>query len=255
MKEYLEITHDIDTTINIIKNIIATNTPFALSRYGDGEINLINKNSSIEHQIRKCKDWDYVYPDEVELMYTHANQILMNAIRYSDIISIMDKGNDIAKLINYKEHKWSIKTSVLEANQIDVSNLKITDHMLSRDIRFGKPENFKDILQGRSLNIISPNTEKLKTKNLGKLLDSDVTFTHHPYSVNFKNRNDFMKEFSRIKSDVVLVGTGNIKDYVVYLKHNYGKVAIDAGAMLDAWAGIRSRPWFHKGGKQEYLVL
>jgi hypothetical protein len=27
------------------------------------------------------------------------------------------------------------------------------------------------------------------------------------------------------------------------------------GATMDAWAGIRSRLWFGKGGKQEYLVV
>ena len=127
--------------------------------------------------------------------------------------------------------------------------------MLSRHEKFGKPENFKQILQGKTLNIISPNTELLKTKNLNKLLDSDVTFTHHPYSINFRNRNDFIDSFKDIKSDVVLVGCGNMKDYVCYLRHNHNKIAIDVGAMLDAWAGLKTRPWFQNGGKQEYLVL
>ena len=57
------------------------------------------------------------------------------------------------------------------------------------------------------------------------------------------------------ESDVVLVGCGIQKDYVSYLRYDYGKVAIDVGAMLDAWAGKITRPWFTKGGKQEYLVL
>ena len=167
----------------------------------------------------------------------------------------MDKTNEIAKSITYKESVWSIKTEFLESNGVDISNLVVVDHMLPRMVEFGKPDNFKEILQGKSLNIISPNAEILKTKNLDKLFEAEVTFTHHPYNINLRNRDEFIDSFKNIKSDVVLVGCGIQKDYVSYLRYNYGKVAIDVGALLDAWAGIISRPWFTKGGKQEYLVL
>ena len=43
--------------------------------------------------------------------------------------------------------------------------------------------------------------------------------------------------------------------FCVYLKNNYGKVAIDAGATLDAWAGKITRPSFNPNGKQNYLLL
>jgi UDP-N-acetyl-D-mannosaminuronic acid transferase (WecB/TagA/CpsF family) len=52
-----------------------------------------------------------------------------------------------------------------------------------------------------------------------------------------------------------LVGCGLQKDYVSYLRYNHNKIAIDVGAMLDAWAGIYSREWFKKGGKQDYLLI
>ena len=39
-----------DETVNLIKEKIRTNTPFALSRYGDGEIYFLNRNSPPQHQ-------------------------------------------------------------------------------------------------------------------------------------------------------------------------------------------------------------
>ena len=252
---YLQPTITIQQTIDLIKQKIKSNEPFAISRYGDGEIHFLNRTSPPEHQKRGCDDWGYKYPSEVTKFYEDSSAIILNAIRNSDIIGLMDKNNDIAKSINYKESVWSIDSKFLEDNGIDVSKLIITDHMLPRMKEFGKPDNFKEILQGKSLNIISPNTEILKQKNLSKLFEADVTFTHHPFNINLRNRDEFIDSFKHIKSDVVLVGCGIQKDYVSYLRYNYGKVAIDVGAMLDAWAGKITRPWFTKGGKQEYLVL
>jgi len=252
---YLEVNQTIEETVNLIKDRIRTNTPLAISRYGDGEIYFLNRNSPPEHQQRGCNDWGYNYPNDVNKFYDDAGRILINGIQNSDVIGIMDKNNDISKSINYKEEKWSIKKSLLEENDVDISNLIICDHMLPRNEKFGKPENFKEILQGKSLNIISPNTDILKTKNLSKMFDAEVTYTHHPYNVNLRNRDEFIQSFEKIKSDVVLVGCGIQKDYVSYLRYNHNKIAIDVGALLDAWSGLLTRPWFGKGGKQEYLVL
>ena len=64
-----------------------------------------------------------------------------------------------------------------------------------------------------------------------------------------------IKSFEKIKEDVVLLGVGLQKDYGVILRDEFGKIAIDMGATMDAWAGIISRPWFNKGQSQEYLLM
>ena len=53
---YLEVNQTIEETVNLIKDRIRTNTPLAISRYGDGEIYFLNKNSPPEHQQRGCND-------------------------------------------------------------------------------------------------------------------------------------------------------------------------------------------------------
>jgi hypothetical protein len=64
-----------------------------------------------------------------------------------------------------------------------------------------------------------------------------------------------LKSFEKIKSEVVLLGVGLQKDYTTILKNKHGKISLDMGATLDAWASIYSRPWFQKGGLQEHLII
>lgn len=127
---YLEVNQPIEKTISLIKERIEANTPFALSRYGDGEIYFLNRNSPIEHQIKNCKLWGYNHPLELNTFYNHSSEIILNGLKNSDVIGIMDKTNDIAKNINYKEEKVPIKKSFLKDNGVDTSNLIVCDHML-----------------------------------------------------------------------------------------------------------------------------
>jgi hypothetical protein len=252
---YLELNTSVDQSIDLIKEKIKSNTPFSFSRFGDGEIHAFNRSFEPQFEMRGCREWGYQYPSQINVYYDDTKKVILNSLKYSDMIGLMDGDNDIFKGRNLNKQNWSFSKKSLNDNGIDTSKFLITDHMLPRSEKFGKIENFKEILQGKTLNIISPNTEKLKQKNLSKLLDADVTFTYQPNSINLRNRDEFIQNFKNIKSDVVLVGCGLQKDYVVYLRHNYGKVAIDVGALLDAWAGIQSRPWFQHGGKQNYLML
>jgi hypothetical protein len=50
---YLQPTITIQQTIDLIKEKIKSNEPFALSRYGDGEIHFLNRTSPPEHQKRQ----------------------------------------------------------------------------------------------------------------------------------------------------------------------------------------------------------
>jgi hypothetical protein len=127
--------------------------------------------------------------------------------------------------------------------------------MLSRQKIFGSVDLFKEILQGNSLNIITPYVNRMEDRNISKLLGVDVTYTLNPENINLNNRDLVLRSFDKIKSNVVIMGVGLLKDYGVILKEEFGKIALDMGATMDAWSGIRSRAWFGKGGKQEYLMI
>ena len=75
---YLDVNQTIEESINLIKEKIRANTPFALSRYGDGEIYFINRNSPPQHQQRGCRDWGYDYPSQLNDFYDDSSKIILN---------------------------------------------------------------------------------------------------------------------------------------------------------------------------------
>ncbi len=254
MEEFLHPNISDDESIKIIKNKIDEKKPFAFTRFGDGEIYVLNKKSYPEFEKKNCKEWGYKYPEEVSNFYDDGNKIIKDAFIHSDLIGLMNKNCNIVK-INYSPKTWSISKSTISSWGIDPNHLKICDHQLSRQKKFGSVEGMRDILNGNSVHIISTNTQLLESKNLSNLLQSEVTFTFHSPEINFNNRDEFLKGFEKIKSDVVLLGVGLQKDYTTILKINHNKIALDMGATMDAWAGIYSRPWFRNGGLQEHLIV
>lgn len=244
----------IPDTVDIIKQKINDRIPFALTRFGDGEIYIVNKNGSDGFVKKNCNLWGYKYPDESSEFLNDAGKIIQTAFVKSDIVGLMDPNTKLVK-IPYSYGVWSIEKYKIESWGSDVNKLIICDHMISRSVQLGSIDGMKKIINGNSINIISPNTDLLLTKNLDKKLETNVGFTTHSQGVNFRNRNEFLKTFENIKEDIVLLGVGLQKDYGVILRDEFGKIAIDMGATMDAWAGVVSRPWFNKGQAQEHLLI
>jgi len=254
MENYLSPNISDTQAIEIIKSKIKKGESFAFTRFGDGEIYVLNKKSYPHFEKKNCEEWGYIYPDEVQKFYDDGAKIIKDAFVNSDLIGLMNENCQIVN-INYSPTTWSIKKSLIESWGLNSDNLSICDHQLSRQKILGSISGMKEVLQGKSVNIISTNTELLINKNLSKLLDCNVSFTYHSKEINFNNRREFIKDFNKIKSDVVLLGVGLQKDYTTILKNDYGKISLDMGATLDAWASIYSRPWFKKGGLQEHLII
>jgi hypothetical protein len=241
-------------TVQLIKEKIETKTPFALTRFGDGEIYVLKKSYSKEFLESRCKMWGYNYPEESDDFVNDASTIIKKAFVESDVIGIMDPNTKVVKIF-YNGNLWSIERERAEQLGRNLDDIKICDHMISRSFELGNIDSMKNILNGHSVNIITPNTELLIPKQLENRLETEVGFTHHSTDVNFRNRDEFLKSFEKIKEDVVLFGVGLQKDYGVILRDEFGKIAIDMGATMDAWSGIASRPWFRKGQIQEHLLV
>jgi hypothetical protein len=254
MHEYLHPNLTDIETIKLVKDKINTKTPFALTRFGDGEIYIINRNAN-EHFLKKnLKEWGYIYPNQIDKFYDDANTIINQALLKSDIIGLMNKSCNIVS-IRYSPHTWSIKKSIIEAIGGNCDKLQICNHMISRTYDFGSIHGFKDIIQGQDFHIISTNTDIIKLKNLEQFFGVNIGYTYHSPDVNFTNRDTFITNFNNIKEKIVIMGIGLQKDYGVILRDNFDKIALDMGATMDAWAGIISRPWFNQGNLQDHLVI
>lgn len=254
-EEFLQPNLSIVETVELVKEKIKSESPFALTRFGDGEITILNKTCSDKFLNKNCALWGYPYPNGVDDFYKDSIEIIETALLKTDVIGIMDKNTRVLPSGFYRENVWSLKKSHVENLGVNLKAQKICDHMLSRHKEFGSVEGIRDILQGKSVHIISPHKSILETKNLSNLLQTEVKITEHPLSINFNNRDEFMKNMKNIQEPVVLLGIGLQKDYGVYLKESHGKIALDMGATLDAWAGLVTRPWFQKGERQSYLIV
>jgi hypothetical protein len=251
--EYIQPNITISNTVEIIKDKIHNEIPFSLTRFGDGEIHIIKNTGSIDFQKRVCDEWGYSFPSQLELAYSEIRKVLIESLIKSDIIGFMDKNTPTLPNNFFNPNDWSLEKTKLIDLGIDLKSVLICDHMIARSKEVGDINNFKKILNGKDLHIISPNKTKLESNNLSKILECNVSITNHPNTLNISNREKFIQDLSKIKEPVVVYGTSILKDYGVYLRDNFGKVTLDLGATLDAWANIVSRSWFNH--KQNYLLI
>ena len=184
-------------TVQLIKEKIESKTPFALTRFGDGEIYILNNNYSKEFLELNCKLWGYNFPGESDEFVTDASKIIKNAFVKSDVVGLMDPNTKVVRVL-YTYNIWSIEKYKAELWGRNIKDIKICDHMISRSLELGNIDSMKKVLNGHSVNIISPNTEILIPKQLEKRLETEVGFTHHSQGVNFRNRDEFLKSFEKI---------------------------------------------------------
>ncbi len=244
--KYLEATLSNEQVAERIKLCIKNQTPFCLSRMGDGEIYILNDNAPDSLKQRIANLWGYHVSEYPKMRQKYVEQLL-TTIRETDILGIMDFNN--VENINRKfyKHIWSLPISKL--NKLNVPEPVCCDHKLPRSKLFGDPNNFKHIICGEPINIITPN-KSLDIDKLSNILQTNVSVT-----LIDNDREKLINKTRDIKENVVLYGVSiTAKDLGVILKKQ-NKIAIDFGATLDAWAGIQSRPWFKDGNIQEYCVI
>jgi len=236
--------HD-DIVTEILKEKIATGSPFCLSRLGDGEIFLINNNAPSTLIERIKRSWGI--EDYYKFRDCVVQDILEPTIKYTDMLGLLAPTNPICERMLYDPTSWSLKKSYIKS--VRGSFVDICDHQIPRGYKLGDINKFKNILGGKALNIVSPNIELLN-KPLSKILEADVKIT-----IVSNNREDLLEKIDCIEEPVVIYGTSLTgKDIGIRLKAK-GKICIDYGATLDAWADINSRKWFAVNGLQSHCVI
>ncbi|NIQ13129.1 MAG: hypothetical protein GTO02_01580 [Candidatus Dadabacteria bacterium] len=188
-------------------------------------------------------------------------EISIRALDGSDVIGLLTQS---AHDKNFKFSPWNYKIDYWlfyidefkEKIGIDINSKVIVDHQLPRSQQMGNINNFKDIIGDTDIHIISCNVPGLKNNKIDEILKVGVSYTQITNIMKYSEREHFINEISNIKESVVLFGTGNMgKDFGIYLRDNYGKICIDMGTTLDAWAGIISKIWFDEGNIQRHCVI
>jgi hypothetical protein len=223
---------------------------FSFTRFGDGEIYFINNNIPQPIQDRVKDKWGY---EDMEIAKKDVISIIELALAKTDMIGLMNEQNEVSKHINYTKKKWSIKESFVRDLRDD--EIFVADHAIFRSKQFGDISEFKKIIKNNNISIVSPRVDELSSNNIHELLGVSVNYVKVPMGMNLQKREEIFRKLDEIDEHVILFGcslTG--KDFGVYLA-NRGKIALDFGATLDAWAGLITRDWFRKDGIQNHCLI
>jgi hypothetical protein len=240
---------EISEAIFLIKQSIHNKSPLSLVRIGDGEINILKERGGSDDWNQRVISLNET--STIEEAFSINKPFIENAIAKADILGLLDPKSKYVSF-NYDENLWSISDEYIL--RFRTSMPMIVDHQISRSRELGSVQGMRDLLSGKAIHIISPNVDRLKERKISELLGSKVSFTDNSMSIKHYNRQPIIDSFKNIREDIVLLGVGPHKDYCTILKE-HGKIAIDLGATLDAWAGLKTRGWFEKGNLQEYLFI
>ena len=251
---YLKPTISRDNSIKIITEAIRNEKPFLFTRFGDGEVWLLLERLNPTRLLRIKKEWLVTDSNYKQVLKRVKNE-LIECFNNSDMAGIMNENPlEYGVRLEYRPDLWSMPIEV--AKNMGMSNNNVTSHLLSRGAELGDPNNFKKILNGKPIHIISQNTEHLIENNLSKILGCEITYTRItriPNNVIY-DTDILIKELDKIKESIVIFGCGAGGKWIGnYLKARHGKVCLDFGATLDGWAGRITRPWFVDS--QKHLVI
>lgn len=238
--------------IAIIKDAIDEGKPFAFTRFGDGDMNLIRSKYDkkwVQTAFRKQGLTDGTFAKR----HRDLKRVIINGMKCSDMIGVMSR--TIINQFNFNPASWAISVGDLKKYGISMENKLVTDHQLPHSKKFGYIPSFKQLIDGKPIHIISHHVDYLKENNLSDLLGCDITYTKSP-AYFYSNREQIIETMPNIQEQIVLFAcSGGGKDIGVMLKENYGKTAIDMGSVIDAWAGVISRIRFNPGKAYNYLVV
>ncbi len=230
--------------VDLLEESIKSKTPLSMSRFGDGEIMFLNKNLPQNIKQKFKNNWldNNTSIGEGEKMVI---EILKNSLKNTDILGFMDLNNNVCKKMGCGKKQWSIDEKMIKSTGRE-KEIKICDHQIARTSLMGNPKNIKKILNGEDISIVSPRVKILKNKKLDKILDCKINYVEIPINYKISDRDKIFESINNINEDIIILSIGVIgKDMPSYLSNHKNKIALDFGATIDGWAGIKARGWFN----------
>lgn len=227
-----------------IERRLRNKIPTSLIRLGDGEGAVMGYPdvTNIHDLNRSLRNWFGQTDYDVSHISSFTEQ-LRNAVRQADIVGI-PRAKQVASHHLYR----AVMESISKFNLLSASCI-YTDAAIHRLLQFSLL--YRRILQNRDfLGIITP-------RDIGSKLKDFFNIQHvesYPVKGQFKwpgevTERHFPEGYERLKETLrvpyqgalFFVGAGALgKVYCTWIKQQ-GGVAIDIGAIFDAWSGVKSR--------------
>lgn len=251
MEKYVERTVNNAQAVEIIKSYINSSKPMFLIRLGDGELNMLKPDKKqnklfLNKLLQRMGTWPNSQAERQKYLNIYL-KMMVEAIKSADIVGIScEYISSTRPGVSASVDNWSITEKDIEVHGIFLKDKHVCDHRLHLSDEFGNVNNLKKILNGRSIHIIGHYVDYLQENKLHEVLDCPITYTVSP-AMYYVNRKAVEDNLPKIKEQIVLIGSGGVgKTIGKTLKEKYGKTVIDVGSLLDAWAGVYTRPWFGK---------
>lgn len=238
--------------LDMVLEAIATEKPFAFTKYGDGESILLQtllgrppEYQATEPGVRTPKEnfealrryyrriivhWGVDTLDHMMAVHRICDPILDSLI-HSDLLGLHHGIPDFFRTSDYKGCSERIIGCLAHPDKLD------------------------DFFQGKSIRLFSNHGSKL-LGNVRRRTRSKVTLTtiHRDWTLKEVQTNlELIKDFPE---PIVLWGGGaGAKQTGIYLRDKFGKTCIDMGSILDAWAGQSSRQFYKQSGTWQSLVI
>jgi len=109
MSRFLQVNTNLDDVIDLIVHRIKNKVPFSLTRYGHGEISILNNSRNVLQRKADCTRHSYKYRWQHKILYPKLREIIFNGIKHADIIGLLDKNGLLKDQFKHSEELWSIK--------------------------------------------------------------------------------------------------------------------------------------------------
>ncbi|GEA07011.1 hypothetical protein KUL42_17720 [Alteromonas sp. KUL42] len=223
---------------------IEAKLPTSLIRLGDGEGELmgfptISSRKEVNRSLRVWFD-DVSMPDEELEVLSHS---IREAVRNADVLGIPRE----KQKLRHKGYQQVFDT--IEHYNLAKSNMAFTDAGIHRYLTFCqlyrkilKDREFVGLIGARDISgIIKEYFRVNETKNY--IVRAEREFLGEELGCHFPDRYKEIYETLDVpyQGALFLVGAGGLgKIYCHWIKQR-GGIAIDVGALFDAWSGVRSR--------------
>ncbi len=229
--------------LQIVKEKLKTQTPFAFTRYSDGEIMLLNRHEYYEEYQRIVgKLWGYRL-DEQQL--GEVSLSLIKALRESDVVGFPTERH------LRREDYFSKSKEVFEQRVNKLENCNLTSVDVAYELLYDNK--YDDLLMNReTLNYISCRdlNETFKRRYNIKNINRFLIAPEQKFTSGYEGERHYPGQFNKIydwikilncKGELCLVGGGVFsKAYNIWFKEK-GGISLDIGAVFDLFAGYSTR--------------
>jgi len=238
----------------ILRNAIANKKPFSMVRLGDGEFSIIKYPKFTKEKLCRARIGRWFDSSKLtrKQIVSIRNQIL-NACKTADILGVPNMTEQRIYL------KWRQFIKICDFYKLFKKRQRYYYFYLVKDLNYKLIFKNIDMLYCITCRNIGKQIEKnFNIKMVETFLIPPERFAYSK-SVNSKVKWDGLPHYPELylkiqqwldsfdlHGKIFLVGAGGLgKIYCLWIKQR-GGIAMDIGALFDAWAGLYTRPYYKK---------